>query len=207
MYIYCQVNVRPLLCLPTSMHQALPSPAWPATSHFHCSFRRQARSLTLVRWLSVSLDVSCSSAVTVKGLPSGRPCMAGEAAVSPVGAATCSWGWHGVGTRWDRGGHVWGLSQLHGRAFWGQKGGERPVLLMLQGSTVSMATPPAFPSQGWMPQGERWHSNHILGRSVRGCCSGNASPAPAWWKGGMPVGGHRWRAGMVICVHPASTCT
>lgn len=36
----------------------------------------------------------------------------------------------------------------------GRKVGKRPALLMLQDSMVSMATPPAFSSLGWMPQGD-----------------------------------------------------
>lgn len=125
MYIYSQVDVHPLLRLPTSTHRALPSPAQPATSRFHCSLRRQTKSPAClshdrlcprtwaapVPWQTkVSHEVGPARPAKLPRAWRERPC--------PSGAGTA------LGTGRDRAGHVRGLSQLHGGTFGGQKGRE-----------------------------------------------------------------------------------
>lgn len=192
MYIYCQADVHSLLHLPTCTHQALPSPAQPTTFHFHCSLKREARSFTLV----------CLMTACISRYEQLQHC---DSKTSPIRSALQGWWscWESCGSScvqlrlaqpWGQGGteqDVSGacLSFMAGR-FGGRKAGERPALLMLQEGMVSMATPPAFPYQGWMPQGECWHSNQILGGwgvlcvcgGVRGQCCGNTLPVPAWWR-------------------------
>lgn len=67
------VDVCPLLHLPTVTHSALPSPVQSVTSHFHCSLGSWVLHITLSKDCLFP-DESCSSAVTVTGLPLGHPC-------------------------------------------------------------------------------------------------------------------------------------
>lgn len=164
-YVYCQVDVHPLLRLPTSVHRALPSPAQPATSHFHRSLRRKTRPPALVGPMIIcvprcELLQCCDSKrspirLALRGWWSC--CEPGGSSHVQLGLA---WPRGRAGTEQDMSGGYLSFMTEH---FGGRKARKRPALLMLQGSMVSMATPPAFLSQGWMPQGERWHSNHILG--------------------------------------------
>lgn len=92
----------------------------------------------------------------------------------------------------------------------GRKVGKRPALLMLQDSMVSMTTPAAFFSLGWMPRRDCWHSNHILagwgsGRwGGDGCWCNNHSGWGRW------EGRHWWSSvegrDSHMC-HPVSTST
>lgn len=165
MYIYCHADVHSLLHLPTSMHQALPSPAQSTTFHFQCSLKREARSLTLVCLMTdciprYELLQRCGS----KRSPIRLVLQGWWSCWESCGSSCIQLGlaqpWGQGGTEQDVSGAY--LSFMAGH-FGGRKAGKRPALFMLQEDMVSMATPPAFPYQGWMPQGERWHSNQILG--------------------------------------------
>lgn len=146
MYICCQVDTHPLLHLPTSTHRVHPSPAQTATSHFHRSLRREARSLALVCPMTVCVPrhemLQCCDS---KPSPI-RSALHGLVELLPVGwELGLAWPWGCCGTEQHESGGYLGFMA---RYFGGRKAGKSPTLLMLQGSTVSMATPPAFPSQG-----------------------------------------------------------
>lgn len=203
MYIYSQVDVHPLLRLPTSTHRALPSPAQPATSRFHCSLRRQTKSPAClshdrlcprtwaapVPWQTkVSHEVGPARPAKLPRAWRERPC--------PSGAGTA------LGTGRDRAGHVRGLSQLHGGTFGGQKGREEtsPTDWCFRGAR--------FPWQPFQPSPPRGgcHKESVDiataswgggGEGVRGRCHGNVSPTPVWRErreAQSPVSGQRWPA-------------